>query len=94
MPAAGTATDMPIPCATPPSRAGLAAGAAENAGNASEEAHNVRSISIGPRFEHLLDCIEDDREPMTSGAEATRVQEIIEAAYESSRTGKRQEVSG
>jgi len=42
--------------------------------------------------EHLLDCIEHDREPTNSGAAATRVQEIVEAAYESSRTGRRQEV--
>jgi predicted dehydrogenase len=37
---------------------------------------------------------ESRRRRPISGDEATRVQEIIEAAYESSRTGKRQEVSG
>lgn len=44
--------------------------------------------------EHLLDCIETDREPITNGLEATRVQEIVEAAYESARSGRREEISG
>jgi predicted dehydrogenase len=42
--------------------------------------------------EDLLDAIEQDREPLNNGAEATRVQEIVEAAYKSSRTGRRQDV--
>lgn len=42
--------------------------------------------------EHLLDCIEHDVQPLINGAEATRVQEVVEAAYESSRTGKRVDI--
>jgi predicted dehydrogenase len=42
--------------------------------------------------EHLLDCIERNREPTNGGASATRVQQIVEVAYKSSRTGRRQEL--
>jgi predicted dehydrogenase len=58
----------------------------------------ARTIEAAPvnlyqaEVEHLLDCVEQDREPVNSGAEATRVQEIVEAAYESSRSGRRQEL--
>jgi len=58
----------------------------------------ARKIEAAPvnmyqaEVEHLLDCIEQNCEPMNSSAEATRVQQIVEAAYQSSRTGKRQEV--
>jgi len=58
-------------------------------------AHRIEAPPLNlyrAEVEHLLDCIEQDREPINSGAEATRVQEIVEAAYESSRTGARQEV--
>lgn len=69
-----------------------------DAAQARSGAEVARKIEAPPvnlyraEVEHLLDCIENDVEPLNSGAEATRVQEIIEAAYESSRSGRRQEV--
>lgn len=40
-------------------------------------------------FEHFVDCIRYDREPLETGEDGRAVLEILMAAYESARTGRR-----
>ncbi|OGF46514.1 MAG: hypothetical protein A2452_01040 [Candidatus Firestonebacteria bacterium RIFOXYC2_FULL_39_67] len=43
-------------------------------------------------IEHFADCIEKDKEPLISGEEGLRIQEIVAALYESAKTGKKVKV--
>ncbi len=40
-------------------------------------------------FEHFVDCVKNDREPLVTGEDGKAVLEIIFAAYESAGTGKK-----
>lgn len=40
-------------------------------------------------FEHFVDCVKNDREPMVSGEDGRAVLEVIFAAYESAGTGRK-----
>jgi predicted dehydrogenase len=66
------------------------------------EASQKRELAIGiteiippstniyrAEVEHLIKCIQDNTEPMNSGHEAIKDQRIVEAAYESSRSGRK-----
>jgi len=49
-------------------------------------------IPVSPyklEIEHFADCIENNKEPLISGAEGLRIQEIMAALYESARTGRK-----
>ena len=43
-------------------------------------------------FEHFVDCVADDREPLVTGRDGRVVLEVLFAAYESARTGTRMEL--
>ncbi|HSP56356.1 MAG TPA: Gfo/Idh/MocA family oxidoreductase [Dehalococcoidia bacterium] len=47
------------------------------------------SYGFPQEMAHWVDCIEHDRQPMLTGADGRAVLEIICAAYESARTGRR-----
>ncbi len=40
-------------------------------------------------FEHFVDCVKNDKEPMVTGEDGRAVMEVIFAAYESAGTGKK-----
>jgi hypothetical protein len=38
---------------------------------------------------HFVDCVQNDRKPLVSGEDGRAVLEVIFAAYESARTGRK-----
>nr|WP_262489630.1 Gfo/Idh/MocA family oxidoreductase [Jejuia pallidilutea] len=40
------------------------------------------------QFEHIIDCIQNNKEPEVNGEEAIKVIRLLDAIYESSKTGK------
>jgi len=40
-------------------------------------------------FEHFVDCVKNDKEPLVTGHDGKAVLEVIMAAYESAGTGKK-----
>jgi predicted dehydrogenase len=69
-----------------------------NAAQGTPSGARTEKIDVPPvnmylaEVEDLLDAIEQDRDALNNGSEATSVQEIVEAAYESSRSGRRVKV--
>ncbi len=54
-----------------------------------EEAWNY---GFPQEFEHFVDCVQNDREPAVTGDDGRAVLEVIFAAYESARTGRKVEL--
>lgn len=58
------------------------------------DSNNVKAGDLVPvspyklEVEHFAECIEGNKEPLVSGKEGYRMQEIIMAAYKSAKTGK------
>ena len=48
-----------------------------------------RNYGFPQEFEHLVDCVKHDQQPLVIGEDARVVMEIIVAAYESAGTGQR-----
>jgi predicted dehydrogenase len=40
-------------------------------------------------FDHFVDCVQNDKEPIVTGRDARAVMEVLFAAYESAREGRK-----
>jgi predicted dehydrogenase len=49
----------------------------------------VRNYGFHAEMAHFVDCVQNDRKPLVSGEDGRAVLEVIFAAYESARTGRR-----
>jgi predicted dehydrogenase len=52
----------------------------------------VWNYGFPQEFEHFVDCVKNDKEPLVTGEDGKAVLEIIFAAYESAGTGKKVEL--